>query len=92
MRLREIDWLLPQRHVSHRRGLAMTPVQNLFGGCHPDPRIRVLERIDEHGNRRRRVSSDLLPKFSRQRRPTRRIARLSFRPGTRSLGSVRHGQ
>jgi hypothetical protein len=74
MRLREIDWLLPQRHVSHRRGLAVPPVQELLGGCHPDPCIIVVERPDQHSNRGRRVAADLLAKFSRQRGPARRIA------------------
>lgn len=62
---------MAQRHVSHRRGLAVTPVQKLLGGCHPHPRIWVLERIDQDGNRRRCVAADLLAKFSRQRGPAR---------------------
>jgi hypothetical protein len=90
MDLPEIDWLLPKRNVSHCRGLAVPSVQKFLGGCYPDPRIRVLERIDQHSNRRRRVAADLLAKFSRHCGPTRWIARLSFRPGAGTLGYVRH--
>ena len=39
MRLRWIN-IMAQRHVGHCRGLAVAPIQNLLGGCHPDPRPR----------------------------------------------------